>query len=100
MSIRPVFLDGPWRGRCVDVVEFPFRVPVMRDISVLTELWMENLELAREPLFDIVTYYRYQLTFARRIINVVSVNPRFPDAEDVFDLMLTPAAQQAAQVRV
>lgn len=99
MSIRPVFLDGPWRGRCVEVDDFPYRVPVMRDTSLLIGLWMENLELSREPLFDVVTYYHHRIRFGTRAINVASVNPAFPDMEDAFDLLLAPAAQQAAEVR-
>jgi hypothetical protein len=99
MTYWPVFLDGPWRGREVQVDSLsPFQVAMPKPVDVASYFNPRTdppvtIDLA--DMADIYTYYFHKFKFGKRTIITASLNPAQPSMEDAFDLLFNDYAKRA-----
>jgi hypothetical protein len=91
--MRPIFIDGPLKGKDMEVERFPIQVaePLPRAHSYF------NPEF--DPLIDlpvnITNYYLHRVAFGNRIIAVASTDVIPPSDDQLFKILFTRRARAA-----
>lgn len=96
--MRPVILDGPYRGQKVEVTEgYSFRVAIPEDLPEVSSYFNPDFDpnIVPKPCIKTVTYYIHPFHFGRRCIVTASVDLRRPNEDDAWDLMMTDYAKEA-----
>lgn len=91
---RPVFIDGPWKGKDTVIYEgqFPIRVVECHPIH-------SYFNPDFDPLVDVphesTTYYLHRIGFGKRMIAVASTSFLPPDEDQIFKTLFTRRAKAA-----